>query len=315
VGNFRLDLAEGRFIWRLALVVFPVVLVIALVFGNCDVRRRGDKHACRDGAAERCVAVGDFYIERRVGLFNEIFDNEGTARDAYQRACELGNRAGCAGYGRWGYGDDATAALDKACDNGSGDQASCDLFVERAPRRASALRAKQCDQGNNDRCIELGTELLEGSGSDSARGAALLAKACDRASWQACFDLGESIVDSDPARGIEILTKACDHGHKDACFELGKVLLATDKDRAMKIFTAGCERDDRACDALGDIYRVDGDRARADSFYKQACSSGGEFYCKKQRCLHHQGDSCWYLQREQKQRRFRLGGDYDMRDE
>ena len=320
MSNLRLEWLKRRIIWRLTLLVFPIVLVIA-AFSNCDVRRRADKHACADGAAERCVAVGDFYADRIDGLFDQIFDNESTARNAYARACKLGNRAGCAGYGRMSNTDDAVDELEKACDDGSDDKGCCDLFVKRSPQRAAKLRAKQCEDGDNKRCAELGRELL--AGDAPARGIAPLGKACDRGDWPTCFDLGDAFVTgtgvtADPAHGIELYTTACDHGYDDGCFEVGKSLLATDVPGAVKIFTAECERDDRGCDALGDIYRVGAgdiasDRSRADSFYDRACRAGSEFDCHKRSCLRRDPDACYKVHREQESRRFRLGGTFDQR--
>ncbi len=318
MGTFRLDFFEWRVVWKLTLVAFPIVLIIS-AFSNCDVRRRGDKHACADGVAERCVAVGDFYAARIDGLFDQIFDNESTARDAYQRACTLGNRKGCAEYGKKGYGDDADDALATACDNGSGDKDSCDLLETRAPERTAKLRAKQCDEGDNKRCAELGRSLL--AGSDSSRGIALLGKACDRGDGPTCFELGDAFTDgtgvtADAARGVELYAKACDHGDDDGCFELGRSLLATDVPRAVTVFTAECGHDERGCDALGDIYRVGVgdiaiDNVRADSFYERSCGASSEYDCNKRKCLHRDHDACFQVYHVQKDRRFRLGGDFD----
>ncbi len=319
-SNFRLGWFEWRVVCLITVVAFPIVLVIS-AFSNCDVRRRGDKHACADGVADRCVAVGDFYSDRVDGLFDQIFDNQSTARDAYERACKLGNRAGCAGFGRMSYTKSALDALETACDNGSGDKDSCDLLVTRAPERTTQLREKQCEAGDNKRCAELGEELL--AGADPARGVALLGKACDRGDWPTCRELGDAYVDGkgvteDPARAIALYTKACDHDSSDACFELGKSLLATDAPAAVKVFTAECEHDLRGCDALGDIYRVGAgdvarDRARADSFYDTACRSGSEYDCNKRSCLRGKSDACSQVYHVQKSRRFRLGGAFDQR--
>lgn len=88
--------------------------------------------------------------------------------------------------------------------------------------------------------------------------------------------------------------------------------------RAVQIFTAECEHDDRGCDALGDVYRVGAegvarDRNRARSFYSTACRAGSEFDCYKLECLDADSDSCYKLHRAQRERRFRLGGAFDMK--
>ncbi len=367
MGNIRLDFAIGKVTVGLAIVAFPVALVI-FAFSSCDVRRRGDKHACRDGSAAPCLSVGQFYEVRADGFVATMLSNATTAKQYYDRACKLGSSVGCARFGHMvvvGSYDvirddnfrraDGMAALDKACDGGEidacheladaaepaqaalvlaklcdrGDKASCDKLVAAYlqtgdTRRAMELLGRLCDAGDDGQCRELGRALLAGSKfveADPARGTALLMKACERGAWEGCRELADAYLDgplpADPARAGELLAKACDHSDLDACFEQGKLLLASDPARAAKIFTAECEHDDRGCDALGDMYRVGAeglarDRDRARSFYDRACRAGSEFDCHKIQCFDANADGCYQVHKVQRDRRFRLGGAFDM---
>ena len=368
MGNLRLDFAIWNLTMAIAIIVFPIALAI-YALSSCDVRRRGDKHACRDGSAAPCLAVGHFYEERAEGLVATMLSNATTAKHYYERACELGNTAGCARFGHMmvvGSYDvmkdddfsraDGMAALDKACTGGElaacnelveaaepaqaavvlaklcdrGDKPSCDKLVIAYVRigdtkSARELIARLCDAGDEAQCRDLGTALLAGNRlgePDPARGIALLTKICEHGTWAACRDLADAYLagtlPADPARAGELLAKACDHNDLDACFEEGKLVLASDPTKAVQIFTAECEHDDRGCDALGDVYRVgvDGvarDRNRARSFYSTACRAGSEFDCAKLKCFDSDSDSCYKVKRAQRERRFRLGGAFDMK--
>lgn len=364
MGDLRLDFAIYKLTIAIAIVVFPIAVVI-YAFSSCDVRRRGDKHACRDGSAAPCLAVGQFYEDRTDGLVATMLSNATTAKQYYDRACKLGSATGCARFGHMvvsgsydamrddGFTrEDGMVALDKACDGGEldacheladaakpaqaivvlaklcdhGDKPSCDRLVPAYQqvgdgKHATELLARLCDAGDEDHCRELGRALLTGSDADPARGTALLTKACDHGTSAACTELAEAYLDgplpADPARAGELLAKACDRADLDACFEEGKALVATDPTKAAQIFTAECEHDDRGCDALGDMYRVgtEGfgrDRKHARSLYDTACRAGSEFDCRKIECLDGDSDGCYKVHRLQRDRRFRLGGTFDM---
>src|SRR3569623_719234 len=80
----------------------------------------------------------------------------------------------------------------------------------------------------------------------------------------------------------------------------------------------GGEHEDRGWVALGDGYRggvvgVARDRNRARSFYSTACRAGSEVDCSKLKCFDSDSDSCYKVKRAQRERRFRLGGAFDMK--
>src|ERR1700759_5652572 len=99
MGNLRLDFAIYKITLTVALFVFPIALVIYLG-SSCDVRQRGDKHACRDGSAASCLSVGHFYEDRTDGLVAPTRSTATTGKQSYARACKPGSAAGCARFGR-----------------------------------------------------------------------------------------------------------------------------------------------------------------------------------------------------------------------
>ncbi|HSN26866.1 MAG TPA: hypothetical protein VLT45_11285, partial [Kofleriaceae bacterium] len=165
MGNYRLQLAQRRFASALAVFVFPFAIVVYL-FSSCDLRRRGDKHACLAGNGERCLAVGQFYEARTDGLIATMLSNATTAKSYYNRACTLGNALGCARFGHMMLNsydairdDDFTqaqgiAALGKACDGGQTD-ACRELADASEPVDAAPVLAKLCDGGDAASCTKL----------------------------------------------------------------------------------------------------------------------------------------------------------------
>lgn len=244
------------------IIVFPIALVVYAVSG-CDVRRRSDKHACRHGAAERCVAVGKFYESRTDGLVATLLSNAATAKDYYHRACELGNRDGCARFGHMvvvgsydtirddGYlSADGMSALGKACDDRDLD--ACRELADAAePAQAAPILAKLCDGGDKASCDKLVPAYLE---TDPKRAIELLTKLCDGGDNDHCRELGSAFltgskfVEADPPRAIALLTKACDRSAWGCCTQLGEAYLdgtlPADPARAAQLFAGACDHGD-----------------------------------------------------------------------
>jgi TPR repeat protein len=367
--NYRALRIEYRIMFAMFMVAFPIALVV-YAFSGCDLRRRGDKHACRDGSAEKCLAVGQFYEGRSSGFFSTMLSNPTTAINYYQRACKLGNTTGCARFGHMkvvGHydtikdddftQDDGLAALGKACDGGvtdachelagaldparaapvldklckGGDKATCAAFAAAVaatdPKAGLELAVKQCEAGDNNQCGAVSAGLLVGSGEEPARGVALLTKACDRGAIEECTQLAEAYTNgtlpADPARAAELFANACAHDDDDACFEQAKGLIDSDPGKSLQVLTASCEKksDLRACDAIGDMWRVGTAATPADSkqalaMYDRTCRGGNDFSCYKRDCMKspdNSSDACGKVFRTQKSFKFKLGGKFHMR--
>src|SRR3569623_150519 len=371
MGNIRLDLQIAKHTSGLAVSVFPIALIFAM-FSICDLRRRGDKHACQNGSAEACLAVGRLYEARTDGLLAFLLSYPKTAKDYYQRGCKVGNVTSCARFGHMKipnsydslHDDDGTradgmAALSTACNGGitdschelaealdpaqaapvfeklckGGDKASCDKLVAAVaatdPKAALEIAAKQCDEGNDAECRDAGETLFAGTSvipADPARGVALLTKACDRGAAAACRELGDAYRDgklpSAPARAAALYAKGCDRVDADACFDEAKGLIDIDPAKSLEQFTARCNKGDlRACDAIGDMWRVGTDatprdRKHALSVYDLACRGGNAFDCNTRDCMRNPdnaSDACGNVYLWQHRFVYTLGGRFDMR--
>ena len=278
-------------------VVFPIAVVI-YAFSGCDLRRRSAKHACRDGSAEQCFAVGQFYESRTDGLIATMLSNATTAKDYYDRACKLGNTPGCARFGHMivvgSYdamrGDDFTRedglnALEKACDGGQTD--ACGELADHADAaQAAPVFAKRCDAGDKDSCNKLVHAYLR---IDPKRAGELLAKLCDAGDNDHCRELGSAYlaggtyVDADPARAVTLLTRACDHDVWDGCRELGEAYLdgklPRDPARADELLGKAAEHGDAdACFERGKAL-VASDPAKAVQTFTTECDRGDDRGC------------------------------------
>ncbi len=289
MGNYRLALAQRRFAFGLALLVFPFAVVVYL-FSSCDVRRRGDKHACLAGNASRCLAVGQFYEARTDGLIATMLSNATTAKDYYHRACELGNDVGCARFGHMmlssydairddGFTQaDGTAALRKACDAGELDICR-ELADALEPAEAAPILQKLCDGGDPASCNKLVALYQQ---LDPKRAADLLAKRCDAGDNDQCRELGRALLaggtygDADLVRGAALLTKACERGAWGGCRELGEAVvdgtLPGDAARGRELLGSACDHADLdACYWFGKAL-IDIDPAKALATFTAECA-------------------------------------------
>ena len=260
-----------RLMALIGLIATPIALVI-LAFSSCNVRRRADKSACRNGSADRCLAVGHFYEERAMGFVATLLSNATTAEDYYQRACKLGNATGCARFGHMvvvvrdydtlrdgDFSDeDGISALQKACDGGVMD-ACHELVGVVDQQHAAALLAKLCDAGDKSSCDQM---IKMTAANDPKASVALAQKRCDAGDLDQCGELGRTLlsgndtIDADPTRALALLTKACDAGEWRRCTDAGDALLdgtlPADDARATGLLGKACDHGDGdGCFSLG----------------------------------------------------------------
>jgi len=60
--------------------VFSIVLVVVVAFSSCDVRKRSEKKACRQGDVQECLYVAKYYADRSVGIIGFLMSNADTWR-------------------------------------------------------------------------------------------------------------------------------------------------------------------------------------------------------------------------------------------
>jgi TPR repeat protein len=163
-------------IFMVAIVLGSVLWVGSFFFRNVDLVMRGEKAACRSGAVAACVKVGRRYQEK-----DSIFGGLSTARDYFQRGCELHSAESCWQVARISSGSDA-------------------VWNEVDQFRYSGLA---CDGGIAAACTALGKiyevgvpspvkyryEEPKRAPSDYARAASLFETACAGQDTEACDEL------------------------------------------------------------------------------------------------------------------------------
>jgi TPR repeat protein len=206
--NVGLDQKQYALGCTLLMIVFPIALVV-YGFSGCDMRHRSQKSACTEGDAQQCIAVAKLYQDDAIGLVPFLLSNFETAKEYYDRACTLGDMAGCEGLSQIimnGHGEaardsrfglkEASVASDKACDGGYAD--ACyeaglfyigDLDMPADVPRANALFARACAGKNADGCYSMGVSYALGRGGlarDLDRAASFFADACDAGDGKGC---------------------------------------------------------------------------------------------------------------------------------
>jgi len=282
----------GLFQWRMTMaliaIMFPVALIF-MAFSGCDIRQRSAKHACRDGSAAQCLAVGEFYESRTGGMIAYLLSNATTAERYYNLGCKHGSSKSCARFGHMivnasydsmfdsGFSNaDGMTALETACDGGEID-ACRELAGAVKSAEAAPILEKLCSGGDNVSCDKL---LYTYSDSDPKR-ADLLEKRCDAGKDDSCHELasrllaGSNVAKADSARASAVLAKACDRGDASACTDLGDGYLTgafgSDLDRARDAFVKGCNADYyRACFAYNKML-VDSEPAKAVAWFTADC--------------------------------------------
>jgi uncharacterized protein len=175
-GLSQLQLKLEVLIAVVAVLIGCVLLVGSFFFRNVDVLMRGEKAACRSGSAPACAKVGRHYQEK-----DSIFGGLSTAREYFQRGCELRSAESC-----W-----QVARISRAND---------DVWDEVAQFRYSGLA---CDGGIAAACTALGKiyevgvpspvkyryEEPKRAPSDWARAASLFETACAGHDAEACEEL------------------------------------------------------------------------------------------------------------------------------
>jgi TPR repeat protein len=124
--SYAADRTYRRIVFTIALVAFPIVVVIA-TFSGCDIRKRSEKRACRGGAAEPCLALGRYYEAKTDGILGFAMSNGVTATTYYDLGCKHGSNVSCERLGHAVFHrydsvkdsdvteEDAVRALAKAC--------------------------------------------------------------------------------------------------------------------------------------------------------------------------------------------------------
>lgn len=91
---WQLNLRIRWYLFLGAVLLFILVLPIYACSG-CEIRKRNEKRACREGKVDACLVVARYYEAKADGLFGFLLSNAITSNDAYARACKLGSAEAC----------------------------------------------------------------------------------------------------------------------------------------------------------------------------------------------------------------------------
>lgn len=129
-----------------------------------------------------------------------------------------------------------------------------------APRSAAAVvpvrtptaaeHQAACDDGDLERCSQLGVAYSQGAGLvvDEAKARALYERACTGGAMIGCANLGIAYLDGTAAeatQGVTLLRKACDAGLMWPCYVLGTAYeegtgVGQDRDQAAALYRKAC---------------------------------------------------------------------------
>lgn len=183
---------------------------------------------CKQGAADKCFAAGELYLN------NELVGRDETKAFGYlERACKSKHVRACQGVAS-GYERGVGVAAD--------------------PKRALKMWQAQCKAGDLDSCCHYGSLLMEGRIVAHAPAKALDVwdAACDKGSGSCCMQAGLLLtagkdVPADPARALSYFQKSCDHGEGPGCgmlgdtYEYGSPASAIDLAKAEDAYLRACK--------------------------------------------------------------------------
>jgi TPR repeat protein len=201
--NYLADRRYRRFVFALTLVTFGVVLVI-FAFSSCEVRKRSEKRACRNGDVEECLYVGRYYEAKADGIIGFAMSNADTAIANYYRACRLKSAVGCE---RMMY---LMSHSDQAKNLSTELTDIADALIEACAARV--------DGG----CLQL-WDYMDGRDWVGNRSAIAFERMCNAGTGEACYRLGRMHGQNLGGQHnvleevVPIYEKGCANGSKDAC--------------------------------------------------------------------------------------------------
>jgi TPR repeat protein len=268
---------------------------------------------CKAGNANECYRYGRWDIDGR---------REVKGCHAIRKACDLGNRDGCAWAGvcdeeGWTSGKQknvpgAIASYDKACRLGH--DVACGLlsnlvWFQEPPHpdrhRVPGWLQRACDAKLGDACALLGALVEGGHGvpTSAPKALALYQRSCDLGTTSGCAGLGRILtfgapgVPIDRPRARPALLSACKQRSSEACGDLALVLRTTAKtaDGALEAVQEGCERrhDGLVCRGLALAYEQEEGLGRdvfmAQYYFDKACFNKDGFSCSRAAWLRETG--------------------------
>jgi TPR repeat protein len=206
--SYASDRLYRRIVLLTTLVAFPIALLI-FMFSGCDLRKRSEKQACRNGAAEQCLGVARFYEQKADGIVGFAMSNGATAATYYDLGCKHGSSVACERLGHLMF-----HGFDSAKD------------YEPTYEDAVDALAQACVDHVTEACGELTESFTDPHGQIMAedRAARFFLDACNKSGTaEACYQFGlfvtvaHGVLPAKPELAKKYFTKACAAGHREAC--------------------------------------------------------------------------------------------------
>lgn len=256
--------------------------------------------ACFAGSGAACDALAQLYTDG--GRQGSVKANRGQAMAMAEKACSLGDVAGCArqaDLSRSGWDvDRIDSTYGDLCDQGHRD--SCwslartyfdGIHPEPEEGRTFALFDRACELGHARSCFEAGRHYGEGELTDDEKASSYYRLACELGAPAGCAAEVDMIladrVDVPLKQALPAFESACEQRESlPACARLAYALIEgmdvpRDAERGKDLLERVCSDsgdDPVACAQLGQCYEeglgVDRDRTVASKYYRWACGSG-----------------------------------------
>jgi TPR repeat protein len=201
--SYASDRQYRQIVFLITLVAFPIALVIFASSG-CDLRKRSEKQACRNGEVQHCLEVGKYYEDRDDGIIGFLMSNADTAITNYYQACRLKSPVGCE---RMLY---LRTHSDQAKNQSTEDADVADALIDGCIARVAGS------------CDGLWT-FMKGSDWVAIRSAAAFERRCTAGDGEACYRFGRMHGQNLGGQRntleevLPIYDRGCASGSSDAC--------------------------------------------------------------------------------------------------
>jgi len=171
MGYGASDRLLGKILFWGPIYLFPFALLV-FAFSSCDIRKRSEKRACRNGDVKACLALGAYYEDKAPGLIGFLMSYNQDAMTYLDYGCKAKSVEACEQmYNVFAHGADQAkngrVPLNDTADEliwgcSAGHDSLCedlfdmsDHYGDWVERRAATAFEKACDAGNAMACFRL----------------------------------------------------------------------------------------------------------------------------------------------------------------
>jgi len=165
------DRLQGKIMFYGPIIVMPFALLI-FAFSGCNIRKRAEKRACRNGDVKACIELGKYYEDKAPGIIGFLMSYNNDAQVYLDYGCKAKSVEACEKmYEVFAHGADqaknASVPLTDTADEliwgcGAAHDTLCDDLFDMASHygdwvaeRAAKAFDKECTGGNAMACFQL----------------------------------------------------------------------------------------------------------------------------------------------------------------